>query len=78
MDGLCNRLANDPVCRSLILEQGTLLKWPSPKHTGVVGVKSLRMNADLMIAVGSVLCPQSSTPLGLVVRPIKKEARHTS
>ncbi|CAE7200042.1 unnamed protein product [Symbiodinium sp. CCMP2456] len=75
VDGLSDRLANDPVLRSLILNQGTLLKWSCPKLTGVVGVKSLRMNADLMIAVGSVLCPQSSTPLGLVVGPIKKQVK---
>ena len=75
VDGLAEKLGNDPTCRKRILDSGTLLVWPSPKTTGLATSKSLRLNVDLMIVVGSVLCPQSSTPLSLVVGPPKKEAR---
>ena len=74
VNGLARCLANDESCRTRLLETGTLLKWPSPKMTGVINMKALRMNADLMLAVGSVLGPQSSSVLGLLVKPLKQEA----
>ena len=74
LDGLAKRLGDDTDCRHRILETGTLLRWPCPKRTGVIGSTSLRLNVDLMIAVGSIVCPQSSSQLGLVVGPIKDEA----
>ena len=67
VDGLAKRLADDCECRDRILGNQTLLKWVSPQFTGVVGPRSLRLNVDLMIAVGSILCPQSSTPLALTL-----------
>ena len=74
IDGLAKRIADDRECRDRILGNRTLLKWVSPQFTGVVGSTSLRLNVDLMLVVGSILCPQSSTPLALTVGPIKKQA----
>ena len=76
--GHCDDLAvafdDHRVCRKRILETKTLLCWPSPKQTGVVTQKALRLNADVMLVVGSILCPQSSTQLSLPVAPVKKQA----
>ena len=74
LTGLAQALGNCEHTRNLILETQTLLKWPSPQKTGVVNAKALRMNVDLMIAVGSNICPGSEVPLALYVGPIKCEA----
>ena len=74
VDGLAIALANEPACRARLLDSGTLLQWKSPQTTGVVGNKNLRLNVDLMLVVGQILCPQSSASLGLNVGPIKAQA----
>ena len=76
--GHCNDLAdafaNHKMCRQRILDTKTLLCWPSAKQTGCITQKSLRLNADVMLVVGSILCPQSSGQLSLPVAPVKKQA----
>ena len=60
--------------RELLLKTGTLLRWPSPKTTGVISMAALRLNKTLMRTVALILGPQSSTALGLYVTPVKIEA----
>ncbi|OLP73704.1 hypothetical protein AK812_SmicGene46969 [Symbiodinium microadriaticum] len=43
--------------------------------TGICSQKSLKLNKSVMLAVASVLCPQSPHKLGLNVGPLKKEAK---
>ena len=78
VDGLAEALGNAKVPRERILNTGTLLQWPSPKTVGVIGSKALRKNKCVMLAVASVLCPQSKERLGLTVQPLKKEACMTN
>ena len=57
-----------------MLESQTLLRWPSPKHTGKITQKALRMIVDVLLVVGSILCPQSPSQIAVNVGPPKKEA----
>ncbi|CAE7230856.1 unnamed protein product [Symbiodinium microadriaticum] len=43
--------------------------------SGICSQKSLKLNKSVMLAVASVLCPQSKHKLGLNVGPLKKEAK---
>ena len=74
LDGLADALANNKECRQRMLESQTLLRWPSPKHTGKITQKALRMNVDVLLVVGSILCPQSPSQIAVNVGPPKKEA----
>ena len=74
LTGLAKALANKQCTRELLLETKRLVVWPAPEKTGIINATSLRMNVDLMIAVGSIICEKSETPAGLYVGPIKDEA----
>ena len=76
-DGLALALANNQFCRELILQTGSLLRWPTPKSTGVISSASLRMNKAVMFTVASILGPQSDTAIGINVPPPKVQARAT-
>jgi len=75
LDGLADALANNKECRERMLQGHTLLRWPSPKQTGKVTQKALKMNVDVLLVVGSILCPQSPTQIAVNVGPPKKEVR---
>ena len=72
--GLNLALANNEFCRKRILKEGSLLRWPSPKLTGSISMKALRLNRAVMRRVAEVLCPQDVHPLAVRVPGIKEEA----
>ena len=76
--GLAVALANNEICRGQILGNHTLLRWPNPKTTGVISHKSSVLNKAVMMCVAEILCPQTTSPLGLKVGPLKAEARLTN
>ena len=74
VNGLADALADRGQCRSQLLQKRTVLRWPSPKTTGMCTGKALKLNKPVMLAVASILCPQSEHKLGLVVKNVKREA----
>ena len=72
--GLSTAWANNEACRLQVVKGKTLLRWPDPQRTGICSQKSLKLNKSVMLAVASVLGPQSPHKLGLNVGPLKKEA----
>ena len=78
VDGLAKLLADRQFTHELLLQSGTLLRWHSPKAVGVVSATSLRFNKAVMHAVAEILGPQASCSLGLIVGPLKEQARTTN
>ena len=72
--GLNTLLGNNEFCRKRLLKEGSLLKWPSPKLTGIISMKALRLNRAVMRRVAEILCPQDQHPLSIRVPGIKQEA----
>lgn len=72
--GLMNKWNSDDVVREQFLHKKSLLKWPSPKHVGVINFNTLSLNARVMGKVLEVWCPQLDTPKTVWMDHVRDEA----
>lgn len=75
LDGLANKLANDPALRKQILENDSLTSWPDVDLIGVCqNVNAQRMNSHLLKVIADHWCPQWESPVMIPVDEAKNEA----
>ena len=58
LEGLWQKLADDPVIRKLFVKSKTLFSWPTPGQTGVINYETLRPNSRLLSILIENWCPK--------------------
>jgi len=74
LKGFAESIANHPGLRHKLLEGKPLLSWQSPELVGVVNLKSLGLNIEVMMLLADVWCPQWTGPITTPVGLQKQQA----
>ena len=78
LNGLAKQFERNESCMALrrnALKTGKVCFWPSPKHTGVMTLPNVSLNAEAMKVIISIWCPQSETPKTIPLEDAKYQAR---
>ena len=73
--GLWEKWDKDENVRRFALMNGTLLPWPSPKHTGVINFGTMDRNTRVLSYVMEIWVPQVSTAKTIHIDHIRDEVR---
>ena len=71
--GLMTKWNDDDAIRTHVLHTQSLLKWPSPKHVGVINFNTLALNARVISKLLEVWCPQLDTPKTVWIDHVRDE-----
>ena len=74
LDGLGKQIADDCVCRKILLQHNTLFVWPSKETIGIVNMDSLALNVRLLRMVCAKWCPQTPSGKTLCIDQAREEA----
>eukprot|EP00435_Cladocopium_sp_Y103_P070850 s275_g36.t1 len=75
LEGLWKQWDNDETIRRFALKTGTLLSWPSPKHTGVLNFETMGRNVRVLSYLMEIWCPQVPTAKTINIDQIRAEVR---
>ncbi|CAE6929444.1 unnamed protein product [Symbiodinium sp. CCMP2592] len=73
LDGLWESWANDGRLRERVLKTGTMFTWPSKKTVGVCSLKTAACNADVLLTLIKIWCPQLSVAKTIFVPQAREQ-----
>ena len=73
LKGLWNRWDNDEPIRRFALKSGSLLSWPSPKHTGVLNFQTMGRNTRVLTHLMEIWVPQVPIAKTIHIDHIREE-----
>lgn len=73
LDGLAKDLESLVCVRDNMRDGKRLLKWNTPRETGIPSMKGLAMNSAVMITIAEKWCPHFKSPRAIPIGPIRKE-----
>ena len=74
LEGLAKAWEKNDQLRSDALDSRSLVQWPSPSLVGIISMKALMLNVDLLYEAARIWAPTKSKPKTLPVEWVKKEA----
>ena len=75
LEGLGLKWEADSDLRTQVLQTKSLLKWPSPKKTGVISFETVALNAKIICMTLEVWCPQVSEAKTVHIDHVRSEVR---